>query len=243
MKPKISVLMSVYNGENFLKESIDSILTQTFSDFEFIIVNDGSNDLTGEILASYKDFRLKYFSIKNRGLSAALNYGLEYCSTELVMRMDADDISYPHRFAALLEDWEIAGQPDVFGSGVDYINENGKKLWSVNMPLDDATIRTALCSYKGQMAIMHPTVLLRKSSVLSCGGYDSYFKIGQDNDLWIRMAANSRFGNSPQRLLKYRFQPSSDTAMAISRSVDDFRMIGCLMKLLSLHKKIIDRCR
>lgn len=65
MKPKISVLMSVYNGENFLKESIDSILTQTFSDFEFIIVNDGSNDLTGEILASYKDFRLKIFLIKN----------------------------------------------------------------------------------------------------------------------------------------------------------------------------------
>jgi hypothetical protein len=153
--------------------------------------------------------------------------------------MDADDVAYPHRFAALLEDWEKAGRPDVFGSGADYINEDGKDLWSVAMPLDDATIRAAICAPGGIMAIMHPTVMLRKTAVLSCGGYDPYFKIAQDNDLWLRMTTLSRFGNSPHRLLKYRFQPGSDTAMAIKGSRQDLRGCSSWMKLLSLQKKLL----
>ena len=238
MNPKISVLMGVYNGAAFLREAVDSILAQTFADFEFVIINDGSKDASGQILASYRDPRLKVFTIENVGLPAALNYGLERCRADLVMRMDADDIAYPHRFAALLEDWEKAGRPDVFGSGVDYIDEEGKKLWSFDMTLDDAAIRAAISAPNGKLVVMHPTVLLRKSAVLACGGYDPYFRIGQDNDLWLRMTTRYRFGNSPRRLLKYRFQPNSDTALAAHSKVNE-QMLPNWLKLVSLQKKIL----
>jgi len=238
MKPKISVLMSVYDGEKFLKESVDSILAQTFTDFEFVIINDGSKDTSAEILSSYNDSRLKTFTIENQGLPAALNYGLNHCSSELVMRMDADDVAYPHRFAALLADWEKAGCPDVFGSGADYIDENGNYLWSVSVPTEDADIKAAILAPDGVMAVMHPTVVMRKEAVLASGGYDPFFLNGQDFDLWIRMAARFRFGNSAQRLLRYRFQPQSDTAMAIRHISDEIR-IGNYMQLLSRQKKIL----
>jgi glycosyltransferase involved in cell wall biosynthesis len=238
MQPKVSVLMCVYNGEKFLREAIDSILAQTFTDFEFVIVNDGSKDASAEILTSYNDPRLKILNIENRGLPAALNYGLKHCTTDLVMRMDADDVAYSHRFAALLEDWEKAGQPDVFGSGVDYINEDGKELWSFSVPLEDAAIKAAILAPNGVLAVIHPSTLLRKESVLACGAYDSLFKNGQDYDLWLRMTTNYSFGNSPRRLLRYRFQSQSDTAMAIRCKLGDIR-IGNYMKLLSRQKKIM----
>jgi glycosyltransferase involved in cell wall biosynthesis len=237
MNPNVSVLMSVYNGEKFLREAVDSILAQTYTDFEFVIINDGSKDSTAEILASYSDPRLKILNIENLGLPAALNYGLEHCSADLVMRMDADDVAYPHRFAAQLADWEKAGQPDVFGSGADYIDEDGRDLWSFTVPLDDASIKAAILLKGGVMAIMHPTLLLRKEAVLACGAYDPYFKNGQDYDLWLRMTAHCRFGNSPQRLLRYRFQSQSDTAMAI-RTDGELRL-GNYMQLLARQKKIL----
>jgi glycosyltransferase involved in cell wall biosynthesis len=230
--------MSVYNGERFLREAVDSILEQTYKDFEFVIINDGSFDATDEILAAYKDPRLKIFTIENKGLSAALNFGLERCSADLVMRMDADDISYPDRFAAQLEDWEKADRPDVFGSGADYINEEGADLWSVTMPLGDSAIKSSIRDPNGGLAMIHPTVLFRKSAVLSCGGYDPYFKNGQDYDLWLRMTAHSRFGNSPRRLLRYRFQSSSDTARYVK--IDNGTVnLGNWMKLISLQKKLM----
>jgi glycosyltransferase involved in cell wall biosynthesis len=238
MSPKISVLMSVYNGEKFLREAVDSILTQTFKDFEFVIVNDGSKDSTGEILASYRDHRLKIFSIENRGLPAALNYGLECCSADLVMRMDADDVAYPHRFAALLEDWEKAGRPDVFGSGADYINEDGLDLWGISMPLDNLTIKAEILAANGKMTIMHPTVLFRKKAVLGCGAYDPYFTNGQDYDLWLRMTLCCRFGNSPQHLLKFRFNSLSDTARFIHVTNENV-FTGNWVRLLSQQKMIL----
>jgi glycosyltransferase involved in cell wall biosynthesis len=235
---EISVLMSVYNSERFLREAVDSILAQTYKNFEFVIVNDGSRDATAEILAAYKDPRLRIFTIENRGLPAALNYGLERCRADLVMRMDADDIAYSERFAIQIEDWEKADRPDVFGSGADYINEEGDYLWSVTMPLDDAAIRSAIRDPNGELAVIHPTVLFRKSAVLLCGGYDPYFKNGQDYDLWLRMTTRFRFGNSPRRLLKYRFQSSSDTARYIQIENGTVNL-GNWMKLISLQKKLM----
>jgi glycosyltransferase involved in cell wall biosynthesis len=238
MQPKISVLMSVYNGERFLREALESILGQSFGDFEFVVVNDGSRDATAAMLDACRDPRLRVFHIENRGLPAALNYGLEHCRADLVMRMDADDVAYPHRFAALLEDWEAAGRPEVFGSGADYISEEGRSLWGVDMPLDDAAIRAELLAPAGRLSIMHPTVLLVKDAVLACGGYDPTFKNGQDYDLWLRMTSHSRFGNSPRRLLKYRFQPGSDTALSIRKTPGEMNY-GNWMRLLSQQKKLL----
>ena len=236
MSPAISVLMSVYNGEKFLREAVDSILAQTFNDFEFVIVNDGSKDSSGDILSSYDDPRLKFLAIENRGLAAALNYGLEHCQADLVVRMDADDVAYPDRIEASLADWKNANRPDVFGSGADYINENGEHLWSIQMHLDDTTIKTALRAPDGRLSMLHPTVLFRKAAVLSCGGYDPYFKNCQDSDLWLRMTDRYTFGNSPRRLLKYRFQTQSTTATSIRAGTGELNF-GSWMKLVSHQKK------
>lgn len=118
---KVTVLMSVYNGERFLREAIESILAQTMPEFEFIIINDGSTDATPKILASYDAPRLVIIHQKNAGLAASLNRGLQIAKTELVARMDADDIALPNRLEVLevqLEEFERLGKPDVLGGQV-----------------------------------------------------------------------------------------------------------------------------
>lgn len=237
MTKMISVLMSVYNGEAFLREAVDSILAQSFSDFEFVIVNDGSRDKTSEILATYTDPRLKVLNQDNKGLAAALNHGLRHCSSNVVIRMDADDVAYPERLGLLLSDWEKAGRPDVFGSGADYIDMQGNFLWSVEMPFQHDVIKAAILSAKN-MVLIHPSVLFIKSSVLSCGGYDEYFRATQDFDLWLRMADHYRFGNTRRRLIKYRFVNSSITANAVKK-MGDTNTLGPWMALLALQKKYL----
>lgn len=238
MIPIVSVLMSVYNGEKFLVEAVESIISQSFEKFEFVIVNDGSRDSSEIILSSYKDPRIKVIKThENNGLSASLNLGLIHCEADLIVRMDADDVAYPQRLGILLEDWEIAGRPDVFGSGVDCINEEGKQLWSIDMPRDGSTIKTELLAIDGKMALIHPTVLFRKETVLAVGGYDTYFKNGEDYDLWLRMANQHTFGNSPRRLLKYRFQGQSITALSTLSDSGELKF-GSWTKLLS-HQKML----
>jgi glycosyltransferase involved in cell wall biosynthesis len=237
MTKAVSVVMSVYNGEAFLREAVESILNQSFSDFEFVIVNDGSRDKTAEILATYTDSRLRVLNQENKGLAAALNHGLRHCSSDIVIRMDADDISFPERFELLLADWEKAGRPDVFGSGADYIDMQGNYLWSAEMPLKHDDIRSAILNARG-MVLIHPSVLFLKASVLSCGGYDEYFRATQDFDLWLRMADHCRFGNTHRRLIKYRFMNSSMTANA-AKVRGDSKNSGPWMALLALQKKYL----
>ena len=102
--PKVSVLMPVYNTkEEYLREAIESILNQTFTDFEFIIINDGSTNNAEEVIKSYKDSRIKYYRQENHGLIYTLNYGLSLCNGEYIARMDSDDISLPFRFEKQIE--------------------------------------------------------------------------------------------------------------------------------------------
>jgi len=115
---KVTVLMSVYNVERFLREAIESILAQTMRDFEFIIIDDGSTDATPKILASYDDPRMRIVSQKNMGVSVSVNRGLETARAELVARLDADDIALPNRLEVQLEEYERLGKPDVLGSQV-----------------------------------------------------------------------------------------------------------------------------
>ncbi len=129
-KPKISVLMPVYNAEKFLREAIESILGQSFRFFEFIIVNDKSTDASKKIILSYSDSRIRYLeNKKNLGVAGALNVGLEQTRCSLIARMDADDISLPDRFA--LQHAEMSKNKDVvvIASNFDIINEEGKLLF------------------------------------------------------------------------------------------------------------------
>lgn len=212
---KVTVLMSVYNSEQFLREAVESILAQTMSDFEFIIINDGSNDATAEILSSFSDSRLRIVHQNNVGLALSLNGGLEIAQTELVARMDADDIAYANRLEVQLEDYERLGEPDILGGQVEYISEGGVSLGTYQCPLAHQDIIDRL-EGEGAGALFHPTVLYKRDIVLRHGGYDPFFRYStEDYDLWLRMLADCRFANTEHVVLKLRLNSNSMESQAL----------------------------
>ena len=127
--PKISVLMSAFNAEKYIGETIDSVLGQSFIDFEFIIINDGSTDQTEVIIKKYNDERIRYFYQENSGLSKALNFGLKISEGDYIARIDADDLCYRNRLEIQLEFMENNPDYVVCGSYTDVIDENGKFIY------------------------------------------------------------------------------------------------------------------
>jgi glycosyltransferase involved in cell wall biosynthesis len=203
----ISVLMSVYNGARFLRDAVDSILAQTMPDFEYLIIDDGSTDETAATLASYYDPRIRVVRQENQGLAAALNRGLNLAATDLVARMDADDVAFPERLEVQLAEYERLGRPDVMGSAILLMSEAGHPAGVRTYPVDHDAIARNLV--QGGPTLAHPSVLYRRHAVLSCGGYDPAFRSTEDYDLWLRMLGGNRFANAARPLLKYRLRPSS----------------------------------
>lgn len=209
--PLISVLMPVYNGEKYLPEAIDSILGQTFPDFEFIIVNDGSTDSSRDIILSYNDLRIKYVENKdNLGLSRSLNRGLAEVKGEFIARMDQDDISLPDRFAIqinIMQTYKV----DICSTAVQVIDGNGSIIGAIcpqNIEDSDLAAGFLSCLYP----FLHPTVMIKRSALEEVGGYnpDRYI---QDFDLWVRLLlAGKKAVVIPQKLLKYRRIPTQMTA-------------------------------
>ena len=136
----VSVLMPVFNGEKYLKESISSVLENEFRKFEFIIVNDGSTDNTEKIIRSFKDGRIKYFKKLNSGISESLNYGISKCSYNLIARIDSDDVMHSKRLIKQLEYFK-KHQIDVLGSNAILIDSEGLKINNTTFPLDHKTIK------------------------------------------------------------------------------------------------------
>lgn len=198
--------MSVYNGERFLAEAIDSVLAQTFSEFEFLILDDGSTDATSVILLAQaaRDSRIRPIIRENRGLVVSLNQLLGEARGPLVARMDADDICHPERFARQVA--FLAANPDygVVGCRTDDIDENGAP-WPLNAaphPLGHEDFLQAI--EIGAPLLCHPAVMYRREVVLAVGGYHAAFQHCEDLDLWLRLASVTRLGNLPERLIRYR---------------------------------------
>lgn len=198
--PFISVVMPVYNGEKYLCEAIDSILNQTFKDFEFIILNDGSTDKTEEIILSYEDPRIKYVKNEvNLQIVKTLNKGIALAKGKYIARMDADDISLPQRFEKQLHFME--SNPDVGVCGT-WLKTFGEIEETWHMPTKHDEILVTLLF---ESCIMHPTVFLRKSTLpQQYDIYDECFNTAEDYELWTRLILNTRIANVPEVLLKYR---------------------------------------
>ncbi len=233
---KVSVLMAAYNSERYVTLAVESILSQDYDNFEFVIVDDGSNDATPALLKNHNDSRIRVFTQSNQGLASALNYGLEKCTSEIVIRMDADDIAFPHRFTTLLEHWAAAGKPDVFGSAAEYIDQKGGSLWTIEVPIHHSEIFRQIKSATG-MPFIHPSVLFKKSLIIRYGGYDVFFsKNSEDFDLWLRLSDHCRFGNTSAPLLKFRLHPGSTTA---KRNKQNLKYTGSFLRLMALQKKAL----
>ena len=204
--PRITVLMPVYNGEAFVEEAIKSILDQTFSDFELLVVNDGSTDRSLEILQSIHDPRIRVLNNpRNLGLIATLNKGLDLARGEYIARMDCDDVSHPTRLKKqfrFLED-----NPDIGMVGSWFEKEMTNETIVVRTPVEDADIRFHLIF---DNAFLHSSIVMRKCLIDSYRlHYDPDFRHAEDYELWVRLAAHSKLANLPEVLLRYRFHPQN----------------------------------
>jgi glycosyltransferase involved in cell wall biosynthesis len=203
-RPRVSVIMGVYNCERYVAEAIESILNQTYRDFEFIIIDDKSTDRSSEIISSYakKDRRIKVVkNKKNLGLTRSLNIGLKIARGEFIARMDADDISRPRRLerqVAFLDKHEEIGLVSTFA---DIIDCNGKKIGEIKYATDDATIRRRMME---RNQFIHPASIFRRS-VEKVGGYDETFRSAQDCEFFPRIMTEFKAANLPEKLLKYRW--------------------------------------
>lgn len=202
--PRISVAMSVFNNAPYLAHAIESILAQTMTDFEFIIVNDGSTDGSGEIIDRFAagDSRIKAIHQANAGLIVSLNRIIEAARAPLIARMDGDDIALPERFARQLAFLDACPDIGVLGTGCTCIDEDGRpsshKFDNLTAPED---VRADL---RNGPPLCHPSVIMRRDAVSAVGGYHRAYRHCEDYDLWLRLSERVRMANLPERLLLYR---------------------------------------
>lgn len=202
--PALTVLMPVYNAERFVAQTIDSVLAQTFRDFEFLIINDGSTDRSPEILQDYarRDDRIRLISRPNTGYVVALNEGLELSRGEFVARIDADDLADPRRLELQLARMRREPELVALGSNARAMDEEGRMLGDYSVPLTHEEIEAS--HLRGSSTIHHPAVMLRPEAVKQIGGYRKELMPCEDFDLWLRLGEVGRLANLPEKLLTKR---------------------------------------
>lgn len=205
--PLVSVVLSTYNDEKYIQQSIDAVLNQTYENFEFIIWNDGSTDSTDTIVKSYSDNRIRYFYHENTGLGMALALACKEAKGKYIARIDGDDICLPFRFEKEVNFLESHQDVVLVSSSVIYIDENDKVLgrsypWTWNRNI------------KHQLNIAHPAVMFSRDVYEKTSGYLD-IKSAQDRILWSKMAKYGKFHIFNEPLIKYRWIPSS-----LSHSID-----------------------
>lgn len=250
--PSITVLMAVYNGAEHLAEAIQSVLDQTYRDFEFLIVNDASTDDTARILADFsgQDSRIRVLeNSENIGLTKSLNRGLAEARGTYVARMDADDISLPHRFAVQKKFLDEHPGIACVGSGSHIIDEHGISHGTKQLPTDPVLVRFYLML---KNSIIHPSVMFRTATIRECGGYNETIRFAQDYDLWSRLVSRGHsIANTPEPLIYYRLHHHSitqgdtkDTAFAAATAITQRNMSAYVVYdqaaydtlFLSIHK-------
>ena len=202
--PKVSVLMSVYNDAVYLDEAIESILNQTFTDFEFLIINDGSTDGSRDIILSYADPRIRLVDNEvNLGLPVSLNKGIRLAKGEYIARQDADDVSLPDRLAQQAAFLDAHSDVTVVGCWWEWIDVDGDVFATGEIPNSNTIIKAKLVQHN--VKFPHGCMMIRREALVRIGGYDRQFRFTQDLDLWLRMVkAGYRFGAVERRLYWHR---------------------------------------
>lgn len=224
-QPLVTVLMPVYNSERYVKQAIQSVLEQTCSDFELLVINDGSSDKSEQIILSFDDKRIRYIkNEKNLGLITTLNKGLDMSKGKFIARMDADDIALPMRLerqsACLLDNPNIG----ILGSAYTEFNENGKR--KTNQFLNNNDELKCILLFNSCMG--HPTVMFRTNLIRQQNlQYDINYKHAEDYELWVRAIQITKFSNYASSLLLYRLhdkQISKRQNVEQKASADKVRM-------------------
>jgi glycosyltransferase involved in cell wall biosynthesis len=206
-KPVVSVVMVICNVERFLREAIESILGQTYRDFEFIILDFGSNDNSKAIAAGYAatDDRITFHQIPHCDVARARNTGCSLAQGRYIAVMDADDVSLPNRLSLEVDFMEKHPEIGLLGGAAEWIDARGRSLWSFNVPLEDQEIKTALRTH---YPFSHTSLLVRTEAFAHVGGYRSAFTSAEDYDLALRISDRFQCANLPQIVVKYRIHPN-----------------------------------
>lgn len=207
--PKITVLMSVFNEQTYLREAVESVLSQTFGDFEFLIIDDGSAKPFDDLIAEYKDDRIRLFRQDNIGLARSLNRGLRLARGDYIARMDADDVCRFDRFHLQIKEMEAHHQIDLLGSFFDVIDEKGELIETKEL-ITDPIYRLWRLQFHNNYG--HGAMMLKKQSVLKQGAYDETLLYAQDYDLWSRISRKENTGIIPEALYHYRLFEQSGQA-------------------------------
>lgn len=211
--PWLSVLMPVFNAERFLPEAIDSVRAQTLPHWELLLIDDGSTDGSGAIIDAAVRLdpgRIRVLRHANCGMGESLNRGMQAARSEWIARMDADDVMFPERLA---RQWAFAqAHPDVRVTSclATYLNADGQRFGKTAAHLLTAADFDRACAQGEAIGLLHPGVLMRRSAVLSVGGYRGQFWPADDIDLWARLAeAGHRIQVQPEVLMAYRLHGGS----------------------------------
>jgi glycosyltransferase involved in cell wall biosynthesis len=200
-RPKVTVLMSVYNGHEFLPEAIQSILDQSYGDFEFLIIDDGSTEPLDPILQRYEDKRIVLRRQENMGLTRSLNKGLSLARGDYIARMDADDVSMRNRLELEVRELDSDMRIDLVGCFFDVVDGKGRHIETKEL-ITDPIYRLWRLQFHNNYG--HGTVMLRKKSVLNVGSYDENLSYSQDYDLWSRLSTKNNTVIVPEVMYRYR---------------------------------------
>ena len=239
--PTISILMPVYNAQRFLKRAIESVLAQTFADFEFVIINDGSTDNSVSIVESFQDTRIRLVhNEKNIGLVSTLNKGLTLVNGKYIARMDADDISLPDRFQKQVDHLENHPETAVLAANILIINADEDEMGYWDSDRANQSAEEIYTSMAKTCCIAHPTVLMR-SEIIKRYQYNSTQKEGEDWDLWMRLLSEGyKIEKLPEVLLKYRVHAASFTAInnrkfTLEKKVNKIKITFLTQQFKALH--------
>ena len=219
--PRVSVLLSIKDGERYLHETLQSLLEQTFTDWELIAVLDGSHDSSAAIVHGYSDSRVRVESIPTSiGLPAALNRGLELCRGEYVARIDQDDICSPHRLQTQVSALDRHPQVGVFGSAAMIINSASAVVGIHKVATGRQRVARGLL-WRNQ--VIHPSVMFRRPLVCSIGGYNPALRLLHDYELWLRLLTITSIDNLPDFLMSYRHHTGQ---MSLGRTLERSSLVS-----------------
>ena len=207
--PKVTVLLPAYNAGRYIAEAIKSVLEQSLTDFELLIVNDGSTDDTAKIISSFKDPRIVMISQENQGISAALNAGLLRARAPLVARFDADDICYPDRLKIQYDFITAYPEYSIIGSAADYVDADGHYIFThypvAHLNEEIQQLKYSVCPF------IHSSVMYKKDLITGNGGYNEHAYTYEDHFLWVNILKNEKACNLSKALIKVRLNPESIT--------------------------------
>lgn len=213
--PRVTVLMPVYNGAKFLSEAMESILVQSFTDFEFLIIDDASTDTSVALIETYKDPRIRLIrNPENMGISATLNKGISLASAGLIARMDADDISYPERLQKQVDFFDAHADCVFVSTWARIVDQGG-----IARHTERYNLRFYYYNMTFSCWIYHPTVMYKKSAVVDAGGYRSTY--AEDYDLFWQMQRRYRLHHLEEVLLDYRVTDQSLHQVLKKKEYDD----------------------